>query len=131
MVALAKAGYNVTALSVDVDEVPTPNLNYILMEGAYENMQRMFLDVEPEKFQWSGVLDGIKMVRKYFVILFDVLKKTKGFQQLMDYPSDFKFDMILYEYTGIPDILGFAHKFNYPPIIGKFILISPVHAQGS
>lgn len=124
MVALAEAGYNVTALSADEDEVPTANLNYIVMEGVYQEIQKQFLNVSnAEDFQSKSILDGMDAFKRFFIMLFQIISKTKGFQQLMDYPNDFKFDLILFEYTGLPDILGFAHKFNYPPIIGMNLFI--------
>lgn len=36
----------------------------------------------------------------------------------MAYPDDFKFDLILYDFTLGPCTLGFLHKFNYPPVVG-------------
>lgn len=41
----------------------------------------------------------------------------KSFQQLKNYPDDFHFDLIIYDYTIGPCFLGFAHKFNYPPMV--------------
>lgn len=37
---------------------------------------------------------------------------------MLNYPDNFKFDLILYDFTLGPCILGFLHKFNYPPMIG-------------
>lgn len=43
--------------------------------------------------------------------------KTKGFRQLLNYPDDFKFDLVLYDFSLGPCALPFLHKFNYPPLI--------------
>lgn len=46
-------------------------------------------------------------------------------QRLLDYPEDFNFDAIITNTQIGPNLLGFLHKFNYPPFIG----ISPVHSS--
>lgn len=54
-----------------------------------------------------------------------LLTKNKGFSVIMDYPSDFKFDLMIYDYTGLPCMLGLLHKFNYPPLIGVTAFCNP------
>lgn len=41
----------------------------------------------------------------------------KPFEELLNYPNDFKVDLVIYDYTIGPCFLGFVHKFNYPPMI--------------
>lgn len=43
---------------------------------------------------------------------------SEGFRKLMSYPNDFKFDLVITDYTfGVP-LLGFLDKFGYPPVVG-------------
>lgn len=35
----------------------------------------------------------------------------------MNYPDDFHFDAIIYDFTPGACLLGFMHKFNYPPLV--------------
>lgn len=42
---------------------------------------------------------------------------TNGFQTLLNYPDDFKFDLVLLDIAGGSCFLPFLHKFNYPPLI--------------
>lgn len=35
----------------------------------------------------------------------------------MNYPDDFRFDAIIYDFTPGACLLGFMHKFNYPPLV--------------
>lgn len=35
----------------------------------------------------------------------------------MEYPDDFRFDLVIYDFTCGPCVLGFLHKFNYPPLV--------------
>lgn len=51
--------------------------------------------------------------------------KTQGFQALLNYPANFKFDVILYDYTCGPCLLGFLHRFGYPPLIGVTAFSNP------
>lgn len=49
--------------------------------------------------------------------LFTGISETKGFQTLLDYPDDFHFDLIVYDFTPGACLLGFMHKFKYPPLV--------------
>lgn len=44
--------------------------------------------------------------------------ETNGISTLKNYPNDFKFDLIIYDYTAGPCFLPFVHKFGNPPLIG-------------
>lgn len=43
---------------------------------------------------------------------------SRGFNFLKDYPKDFKFDLIIHDFTIGPCLLGFLEVFNNPPLIG-------------
>lgn len=43
--------------------------------------------------------------------------ESKGFQTLINYPDNFKFDLIVNDLTVGSCFLPFVHKFNYPPLI--------------
>lgn len=43
--------------------------------------------------------------------------ETNGFAQLLAYPDDFPFDLVIYDFTAGPCLLPFLHKFNYPPLV--------------
>lgn len=51
--------------------------------------------------------------------------KSKGFDQLMKYPEDFKFDLVIYDFTYLPCVLGILPKLNYPPVIGISAFSNP------
>lgn len=46
-----------------------------------------------------------------------MILETKGFQTLLDYPDDFRFDLIVYDFTPGACLLGFMHKFKSPPLV--------------
>lgn len=43
--------------------------------------------------------------------------KTNGFRTLASYPDDFRFDLIISDVTTGWCLLGFVHKFKYPPLM--------------
>lgn len=47
-----------------------------------------------------------------------VAKSTKGMSLINSYPKDFKFDLVIHDYTCGPCLLGLLPKFRYPPVIG-------------
>lgn len=42
---------------------------------------------------------------------------SQGLKVLLNYPNDFRFDVVIYDCSAGPCILGFLHKFGYPPLI--------------
>lgn len=59
------------------------------------------------------------------ISLFVDIIQTKGFRTLLQYPDDFEFDLIIYNFTPGACLLGFLHKFNYPPLLSVTSLGSP------
>lgn len=124
MEALAKNGYNVTALSVDIDQKSVPNLHYIHLEDIYKAIY------EEDQFDLMayaalGIYESIIDLMRFFAISDRAILRSKGLQTLLQYPDDFKFDLIVYDFSSFPSILGFAHKFQYPPIVGVSAFMNP------
>lgn len=46
-----------------------------------------------------------------------VILKTNGYQALKSYPDDFRFDLVITDMTMGNCLLGFVHKFKYPPLM--------------
>lgn len=44
--------------------------------------------------------------------------ESSAVNTLLNYPHNFKFDLVLYDYTNGPCLLPFLHKFGNPPLIG-------------
>lgn len=42
----------------------------------------------------------------------------KGMNVMKSYPKNFKFDLVLHDFTCGPCLLGLLPQFNYPPLIG-------------
>ncbi|XP_055843263.1 UDP-glycosyltransferase UGT5-like [Episyrphus balteatus] len=118
---LADLGHNVTVLSVDLprpNEKLPPNLHYIHLENGYSV-------TGVTSYIGMGVFEFIPIYYGRKLAAMEVILQSKGMQQLLNYPDSFKFDVILYDYIIGPYLLGFVHKFNYPPLIGMSAFHNP------
>lgn len=54
-----------------------------------------------------------------------IRKSSNGIGAIQNYPRDFKFDLVLHDYTCGPCLLGLLPKFKYPPVIGMSAFNNP------
>ncbi|XP_053686683.1 UDP-glucosyltransferase 2-like [Sabethes cyaneus] len=119
MYGLAAKGHNVTALSVDVELKPPPNVTFIKVEGVYE----AFHENNTELTDFLSMTDinpfsMLYLFSDYVTHGCEFSLKSKGLQQILDYPKDFKFDLIINDYLQGPCMVSLAqHKFGRPPLI--------------
>lgn len=73
---------------------------------------------DPMEFLKMPDLIVVIMLYEIGSMLCEATSASEGFQQIKNYPDDFKFDLIIHDYTFAPCLLGLLAKFNYPPIIG-------------
>lgn len=134
--ALAERGHNVTYFSPDKDKKPAQNVHNILIEKVYDGFYQEFVKgmfeneylppyMEPYELNrfCIPICEG-NSISKIKIFLhnnnnfeFAETLKTNGFRQLLSYPDDFKFDLVLYDFTMGPCVIPFLHKFNYPPLV--------------
>lgn len=117
---LAEKGHNVTALSLDVEKNAPENVHFIHMEGVYDNILNDSSSAQSDFFG-MGKISPFGMLFEFDEFCISCCRyslKSSGFKTLMDYPSDFKFDLIINDYLGGPCISAAAlHKFNRPPLV--------------
>uniref|UniRef100_A0A1B0CI95 UDP-glucuronosyltransferase n=1 Tax=Lutzomyia longipalpis TaxID=7200 RepID=A0A1B0CI95_LUTLO len=119
MQELMQRGYNLTVLTVEIEE-SQPNLHFITMENVYEDVQLEWnagrngdgVDLKI-KNPWSIVVESYD----FYHFVSQKLTSTQGFQQLLDYPDNFKFSAIIHDFSLGQVMLGFVKKFNNPPLI--------------
>ncbi|KAJ6644162.1 UDP-glycosyltransferase UGT5 [Pseudolycoriella hygida] len=113
---LAARGHNVTVISPDREKNPPNGVHYIQMNGLYdgiykETVKEYFTPYEVSPFaklqDFTGLMEAVCK---------EILA-TDGFETLSSYPNDFRFDLIIHDITLGSCLLGFMHKFNYPPVI--------------
>lgn len=117
MNAMAARGHNITVLSVNEDPNPPPNVHYILIEKIYEDFFNED-DYDLIAMAEQPPVEAIKFIYTFTVGMCQAEARTKGLQTLLNYPADFKFDIILSDFAAAGCLLGFVHKFNYPPLVG-------------
>ncbi|KAG4074385.1 hypothetical protein HA402_000364 [Bradysia odoriphaga] len=71
-------------------------------------------------------VEAIEPVYSFSTLACQGIKHSStGLQTLLNYPKNFKFDLIIYDYTLGPCLLGFLHRFDYPPLIGVTAFNNP------
>lgn len=79
-----------------------------------------------DTFSFDYVWENINFFFFYGTRTCSLVSETKGLQQLLDYPSDFKFDLIVFELTiGNGCLYPLIQRFNYPPTIGITSFLLP------
>lgn len=113
---LAAKGHNLTILSPDIDEKPAPGIHYIWAEKVYSTLYSAFdlMEVTTEANSFESILTHYEWIYTSCQGFY----QSKGFQTLLNYPDDFKFDLVLVDYTSEPCLVGFLKKFNYPVTVG-------------
>lgn len=118
--SLADNGHNVTSINAihtgNDDDDRTANVHNIILDKMHlygTNGEMNILDygkIHPWLF--PIMMQSWSIERAVGAI------NSTGFDQLLNYPNDFKFDVIIYDYASAPHLIGFLYKFNYPPMIG-------------
>jgi glucuronosyltransferase len=116
--ALAEKGHNLTVLTTYLDPKPPPNVHYIHLESVHDYIYKEE-EIDIIAMAYSTPLDGIDIFYSVSIGMCEgIQRSTHGLQTLLNYPKDFKFDLVLHDYTVGPCLIGFVHRFNYPPIVG-------------
>ncbi|GAB0099857.1 UDP-glucuronosyltransferase [Sergentomyia squamirostris] len=131
--ALAEKGHNVTSLSTDIEDVTPKNLHYLHLDKVYD----VFYDPTDQDFKEEFDFLSMGKVNIFMQLLdffdFPLLTvkgcfRSTGFHQLMAYPDDFKFDLVIYDFMVGGVMLPFVQKFNYPPVVALTAFYSASYA---
>lgn len=120
-----------TVVSNDLDKSPPKNAHYIYLEKTYEEFE-----TGEETFDLVGennesIYDGIKLMYDWCHVASVGMAKSQGFQTLLNYPDNFKFDIVIHDFTCGSFLLGFLEKFNYPPVISVTAFNYPPYSIGT
>lgn len=110
-------GHNITALSGDVEESKA-NLTYLHLEQMYPTIYDG--SNEPDFFEYGSLspMETFKLYAQFSEQACVGAVKSRGYKKLLEYPDTFKFDLVIYDFTMGPCVLGFVDKFGNPPIVG-------------
>lgn len=73
----------------------------------------------------QGTWAAMKVFAQFNVFMCQAQEKSAGLKALLNYPDDFNFDLVIYDFTSGPCLLGLLHKFKYPPVIGVTAFNNP------
>jgi hypothetical protein len=133
---LASKGHNVTFLSTDKPNGEIKNLHYIVLENSYDAMYTS--DGQDESFDMMKSAKefhdfkflGAALLAKYGVeSCRAVMKSTDGFKRILNYPPDFQFDLIIYDFTCGPCLAPLIHRFNKAPLVTVSPFLNPTYTD--
>jgi glucuronosyltransferase len=125
VVGLAEKGHNVTFLSVDKAKKETPNVHYVHLEKTYEIFFNGEESMDMLAFADQTEIDSVVELPEVCELVCDGILASKGLDDLLNYPKDFKFDAVIYDFTFGPCLLPLLHRFNYPPLISISAFSNP------
>jgi glucuronosyltransferase len=115
VVGLAE-NHNITFVSGDVSNKKHPNIHYIHLEKTYDII---YEGDEPfdAMTEGGGPIGFFEEVQGYFLMNCQGNLVSKGLETILNYPDNFKFDLVIHDITCGPCLLPLVHKFKYPPLV--------------
>lgn len=132
VVGLADKGHNVTFVSVDISTKQVPNIHYIHLEKTYEviygteGQDGLDLMTFTEETPFGALLS----FNEFSKLNCDGVLASNGLEVILSYPNNFKFDVVIYDFSCGPCLLPLIHKFNYPPLIAISAFGNPPYSPG-
>lgn len=115
--AMAIHGYNVTTITGRMIQDPPKNLTCHVYSDMYdpslEEEDFNFLDITS-----MGIWEMFLFLIKFFPTLEQLAVDSNAFKTILNYPEDFRFDLIVYDYLGPSAFLAFADRFPEASLIG-------------
>lgn len=125
VLGLAEKGHNVTFLSADIVKKPTENVHYIHLEKVYETFYQGDESLNVLHYADQSPLEAILDVPSLFTVICEGVLASKGLDVIVNYPKDFKFDVIIYDFTFGPCLVPLVTRFNYPPVVSISAFANP------
>lgn len=113
---LASKGYNLTVFATDIETHNLSNLHYIHIENVYDVL---YSDAIFDLFAMGKepIYKSLPSQYEFIFLACEAAYISNGFQQLINYPRNFKFDLIIYDNVFGPCLLSLVDRFNHPPLI--------------
>lgn len=127
VIGLVERGHNLTYLSADKENEILENLHFIHLEKTYETFYGSTNDDGTMILGFANE-SMIHYVTEFSETCLKVCRgvlASHGLEQLLQYPSDFKFDAVIYDYTFGPCLLPVLKNFNSPPLISISAFTNP------
>lgn len=125
---LAIRGHNVTFLSVDKSQNDMKNLHFIHIESIYKvlfNEKKIDLLKMAAESKMNRVKSIFASAKFHFKACEAIMKSMSGVDEILGYPNDFVFDVIINDFSAIPCLVPLTHKFKQAPIVGVSPFLNP------
>ena len=116
VLGLAKV-HNITFVSVDISDKIHPNIHYIQLEKTYDLIYNGEEAFDVMAATEKSPLSSISEIYGYMELNCDGIFASNGLETILNYPNDFKFDVVIHDFTCGPCLLPLVHKFKYPSLI--------------
>lgn len=77
----------------------------------------------------ESTLQAVLSFYDFGAFMCEGISLSKGLDVIRSYPDDFKFDLVINDYTCGPCLLGLLPKFKYPPLIGISAFNNPPYTS--
>ncbi|XP_055604627.1 UDP-glucosyltransferase 2-like [Uranotaenia lowii] len=118
--SLALKGHNVTVLCPDIERKPPTNVSYIHLENLYSAFYNSSQPNLPYFFHLHELnpLVVLEQVNEFSIKCCKLSLISEGFHQLLNYPKDYKFDVVIADYmNGGCVATAIMHRFRNPPLV--------------
>lgn len=78
---------------------------------------------------YMNAVESIDPLYSFSMVACQGIQRANGLKTLLNYPDNFKFDLILYDYTLGPCLIGFLHHFNYPALVSVTAFNNPPYTS--
>uniref|UniRef100_A0A182J1V9 Glucuronosyltransferase n=1 Tax=Anopheles atroparvus TaxID=41427 RepID=A0A182J1V9_ANOAO len=115
---LAEGHHNVTVLSVNVDRNAPKNVSYIHLENSYNTLYgNETAKNDILKRSNEAAVEATISFYRFGLLGCEGAVTSDGLKHLLQYPPEFRFDLIIYDFTCGPCLLGLLEKFHRAPLV--------------
>lgn len=109
--------HNLTIISPDIETDVPPNMHFIHLEKTYETMFQAseslnILDLSVDNPYLTG-----PSLYTWSIFNCKGIAASKGLDVILNYPDDFKFDVVVHDFLCGDCLLPLLHKFRYPALV--------------
>jgi glucuronosyltransferase len=121
----ANKKYNLTVITPDVYNTSFSNLHYIHLEKTYEVMYSDDSPLDIIALSKETAIQNPQGLAAFSLANCKGVLQSEGLNTILNYPNDFKFDVVVYDFLCGPCLIPLLHKFGYPPLIAISALNTP------
>ncbi|XP_062536188.1 UDP-glycosyltransferase UGT5-like [Armigeres subalbatus] len=109
-------GHNLTILTFEKEQ-SVPGKWFFFVPRLYAKIMAEYAAEGSNAGSEMGPIENIINMYSFYEKASRILAKDIAIQQLIEYPVNFKFDLIIHDFTMGQFLLGFVARFGSPPIV--------------